>query len=387
MSSRKGLRATARSAAHTEPSAVRHHAIHRAVGLLPRLSSASFAQIPHAAILHGGPFRPAMSSDHHSDHHSSHHQSSHHHIGKLIVDTIANHPKLDVILFAFALAVALMLASFGYCCFQSRKRKKLRAATRRVATMSFDLEGGSPAAGAPLPPGILDACAKGDVFAIKAWIADEARAILAQFWRTSAQSSEAPSITSTALRDRRRVQRGLADRFARRREGRPRPRDPAARRGGRRRASGRQRPAGVRRGPALPPAPPPLPLSSPPPPALSCRRRSTSSPPPATACASRRCSTPGATRAPRTWRARRARKYSAQFSAQFTVCNSAQFSRFDRLTSLLARADGARLGRGGAAHGRAADDAARARATRGERQQRRGAPTRQIAARAHVWLL
>ena len=114
-----------------------------------------------------------MSSDHHSDHHSSHHQSSHHHIGKLIVDTIANHPKLDVILFAFALAVTLMLASFGYCCFQSRKRKKLRAATRRVATMSFDLEGGSPAAGAPLPPGILDACAKGDVFAIKAWIADE----------------------------------------------------------------------------------------------------------------------------------------------------------------------------------------------------------------------
>ena len=114
-----------------------------------------------------------MSSDHHSDHHSSHHQSSHHHLGKLIIDTIANHPKLDVILFAFALAVALMLASFGYCCFQSRKRKKLRAATRRVATMSFDLEGGSPAAGAPLPPGILDACAKGDVFAIKAWIADE----------------------------------------------------------------------------------------------------------------------------------------------------------------------------------------------------------------------
>ena len=114
-----------------------------------------------------------MSSDHHSDHHSSHRQSSHHHLGKLIVDTIANHPKLDVILFAFALAVTLMLASFGYCCFQSRKRKKLRAATRRVATMSFDLEGGSPAAGAPLPPGILDACAKGDVFAIKAWIADE----------------------------------------------------------------------------------------------------------------------------------------------------------------------------------------------------------------------
>ena len=62
-------------------------------------------------------------------------------------------------------------------------------------------------------------------------------------------------------------------------------------------------------------------------------------------------------------------------------------SRFDRLTSLLARADGARLGRGGTAHGRAADDEARARATRGERQQRRGAPTRQIAARAHVWLL
>ena len=104
---------------------------------------------------------------------SSHDQSSHHHLGKLIIDTIANHPKLDVILFAFALAAALMLASFGYCCFQSRKRKKLRAATRRVATMSFDLEGGSPAAGAPLPPGILDACAKGDVFAIKAWIADE----------------------------------------------------------------------------------------------------------------------------------------------------------------------------------------------------------------------
>ena len=114
-----------------------------------------------------------MSSDHHSSHHHGDHQSSHHHIGKLIIDTIANHPKLDVILFAFALAVALMLASFGYCCFQSRKRKKLRAATRRVATMSFDLEGGSPAAGAPLPPGILDACAKGDVFAIKAWIADE----------------------------------------------------------------------------------------------------------------------------------------------------------------------------------------------------------------------
>ena len=157
-----------------------------------------------------------MSSDHHSDHHSSHHQSSHHHIGKLIVDTIANHPKLDVILFAFALAVTLMLASFGYCCFQSRKRKKLRAATRRVATMSFDLEGGSPAAGAPLPPGILDACAKGDVFAIKAWIADEARAILAQFWRTSAQSSEAPSITSTALRDRRRVEGGLSNSAPRR---------------------------------------------------------------------------------------------------------------------------------------------------------------------------
>ena len=113
-----------------------------------------------------------------------------------------------MILFAFALAVTLMLASFGYC-FQSRKRKKLRAATRRVATMSFDLEGGSPAAGAAAA-GILDACAKGDVFAIKAWIADERCVIDA--------ASKEGSLTAP-----RRSQSG------------PRPCDPAARRGGRRR--------------------------------------------------------------------------------------------------------------------------------------------------------
>ena len=268
-----------------------------------------------------------MSSDHHSDHHSSHHQSSHHHIGKLIIDTIANHPKLDVILFAFALAITLMLASFGYCCFQSRKRKKLRAATRRVATMSFDLEGGSPAAGAPLPPGILDACAKGDVFAIKAWIADERCVIDAASKEGSLTALHAAAKAGHAHVIRLLVEAG-ADALVV--------------------DSDLQVRDAARHCPPLPTTPLPAHLF----------RRS-----PADAAPPRRRRRP---RHVRQGVARRRERPERQEHGE---------------------QDGARLGRGGSAHGRAADDEAGARATRGERQQRRGAPTRQIVARARIWLL
>ena len=119
---------------------------------------------------------------------------------QIVVDIAAQivaHEKALLIICGLLAALFTLLFSFGYCCFRYRRRRHRRDARKQVAALPFDLEGGSPAAGAPLPPGILDACAKGDVFAIKAWIADEARAILTQFWRNSAQGSDGLPLTTT----------------------------------------------------------------------------------------------------------------------------------------------------------------------------------------------